>query len=368
MGDMRQFSSNRADATFSEAVKSALNTPADPNVSPQADIPRLDDFLLRVRDSLESGSPEASAAPISTIFRKTLREGLSAPFCSSCSKTPCAGTFASSISDVENIEKVGRCIAPIKELFAAAFDLARQTYAAAAAPRVLLNTEALLKRPEHGLDLAFSAATSDVSTGKPLTREVSLKIHARSFDFRDYFAMLYVFFHEIFCHAFSGIPLAADIDGEAFSEGWMDWVAAQTLVEALKTNLISPPLRPYAREMSITTFDVHQRRYLSTGGGIGDLYETGRLGAERLCSLFAGCLISERGGWAELKRFSLELNQSTAPDGLRGDLVHACNALIRGWSPSEAYTESDPKILQLVEAHLRRRMKDLDLAKKIASL
>lgn len=372
MGDMQDFTSNRANAAFSGAVEQALRTPADPDAVGPPETPRLEFYLQCSRDALEAGNPTGAAPAVAQPFRAALTTDLSARICTECSKEVCRGTLASPVTDVENLAQRGSCISPLKELFGEALRLARGSYGVGVVPKIVFSTAGVAARPVHSLELALFATTKESGTvgTRTLTREVLLSVYAPAFHYRDYFATLYVLFHELFSHAFCGISLHDDSDGEPFSEGWMDWVAMRTLVDELNSPQVSATIKPYAREMGRLASDVSARRYSSigTGASIGDLYDTGRIACERLGNLMAGCLGSETEGWKAVQRFSVGFNSSAASDELRGDIVLACNALIQGWNPTEAFLQAPPPLISAVEEYLGGISNPLVFARQLSRI
>jgi len=313
MADMRVYEANRSDASFMQAVRFAFDNCAEPAAIPAHGASRLRPFIEATRQMLKVGRPIESESEITRPFRALLDRNL-ASLAKRCGRHP-DGADSASI-------ETGYCIAPLNALFEEMLRLANCSYEGHALS-VTLDTAHLASRPTDSLDLGCKAVTTD---GDSQGRRVRLDVHVPSFADREYLACPYIFFHEIFCHAASGLaPSAIDLS-EAFSDGWMDWVATETLGRYLREGALSAPLRPLSEQLNEHAVSVSARRYV-TGGAAPELaahFDIGRRTAKQMRQLFSAVAGNDHAGWRAMHDFSVALNASPASDKLRHTFVWAC--------------------------------------------
>jgi hypothetical protein len=237
---------------------------------------RLDLFLQRqMVAALEAETAGLQPNDLARQFTSEVKRRVAAISCEECSgsKSVCCG-------DPENDDRIvaarGDCIAPIRALFEWTRDTAMQWYRtygtqvpAFGLPEVKLSTEHT-GRPPHDVpvELYVGGSTFYSSDDQRQVSEIRLTFWVEQFDWGTFLATLYVLFHECVSHAFQGItpsiieplaggpgcalypegiggPTAVDREGtgrdDAFSEGWMDYIAYELMLDALKTRAVPVP-------------------------------------------------------------------------------------------------------------------------------
>ena len=352
--DSVAFPSLQATPEFHGAVTTAYAKVADPAAPGGGSVPRLEEFFERSRRTLDIASPQSALPPAFRPFREALSAELGASTCQTCSTRPCEGTDASEVADLEAVTLGGLCIGPLHTFFAFADDLARRHYEQR--PKLNFHTAELTAHPGRPLEIALDGKTLEKARFNPgaIEREVVLRLFVGEYGIDDYFATPYVLFHEIFCHGYAGTSIAEEIVGDVYSDGWMDWIAANTLTREFVAGSVPADLRPFARDMSAHTDAVSRRRFHPSDGSASLAYhlDLGRRAAQKLTALLAGCLGSDSAGWTASVRFSVAFHGSDASDALRAALVDACNELIQGLGPVDTLAASHPAVVSAVQRYL----------------
>ena len=151
----------------------------------------------------------------------------------------CLWTEASEAADAEAVERQGRCLKMLREIYEFAQHEVRSAYLEACTTLVvdspILGTFHGLRNAE--MELCVNAYTNESSP--PLqARSVNLTLAVEGFEIGDYLSLPYLVFHEILAHGFCGVAIDAwEAEmSKPFHEGWMDCVAAYCMRESLRVH------------------------------------------------------------------------------------------------------------------------------------
>jgi hypothetical protein len=247
-------------------------------------------------------------------------------------------------------------------MFDFALALAARAYGDIIAPRVRLATDHLAAYPQDGLRIAFAPRTNDEDEkwepgARPPDRRVTLAIHINDFRLNDYVAIPYTLFHECFCHAFCGIPLATATSfmSDAFSEGWMELVAWPLLRKGLRSPEAQQRWRVLTERFEHRATQVSELRVDFERGAEASLYYSGVIAAKRMQLLFAGVADDDDKGFELLVDFSVRLNASAMSDSLRGEFVASVEHLLgEATNPIEALDLAPKAVQKAVKDYLVR--------------
>lgn len=178
-----------------------------------------------------------SFAPRFSPLVTQLTRQMNALSCSTCSGSPsvCDGGQ----NDDALVAGGGHCIGLLRQLFDVALLIAQNAFQrylpAVSLPAVEFSTAHFNQKP-HDIPVALycGGKTTFANGGNSV---VQLHLTPDVLDWDTCLACLYVLVHECFCHAFYGArnPSQRDVTGndDPFTEGWMDWLAHELLLQNL---------------------------------------------------------------------------------------------------------------------------------------
>ena len=225
--------------------------------------------------------------------------------------------------DDELVSLGGACVAPLKEMFELARDIAVHYYKTygtlmSGNPEVVFVTRYENDKP-HDFPVDFYVGgLTDYADSPLLTRaRVALLIQSEHFDTATYLSSLYALFHECFVHAFQGITpkipkRTAAKPEERFTEGWMDWVAIKVLEKVLDGEASVPfsNLR-FIPEKRAHAQDFHRARIKTTGAQISQYagqLSNGAKTAEKVLRVFENYPKPGFDPWRSFLQLSFDLN------------------------------------------------------------
>lgn len=233
-----------------------LDTNRESVASASGDHQALDAFAAALADRVRREALDRLSGRREPLFHSVLDSFAAVARGVSCAT--CAGgeVCRGLPRDDDLVERGGRCLAPLKELFDVAAQAAIRYYARFApgtpSPVFRFHTRSTAGRP-HDID-----GMDAISIGGRARRrrdrgdvhcDVTLDVLVDGFDRGSYLAVLYVLLHECLIHGFEGLTDPA-LPSDYFAEGWMDSVAVQVLqemvdgvapVEDLRGRLRAPP-------------------------------------------------------------------------------------------------------------------------------
>jgi hypothetical protein len=169
--------------------------------------------------------------------------------------------------------------------------------------------------PGVPIDCFVGGATQYLTDGMRNVSRVELRLTTKNFDRKAYLAALYILFHECMCHVYRYTHEVSEPDSY-FAEGWMDWIAYETLVRLLGSRGGSPlqlGRLGFARARLDVAGELHRSRVNTDGYGASEFAvarATGKDAADRLLFLFERLLESQAEAWNWLLRLSLDLTLS----------------------------------------------------------
>jgi hypothetical protein len=199
-------------------------------------------------------------------------QGVNCGICAGGGRVPCCGDVD---KDPLTLADPGHCIKALHVLFKVSCDLAHLFYKKHVPDfrdyQVYFHTQHSEEEPLHDIPAPYHVDGKTTITDADST--VVLTLNYRLLSAETFRSILYVLFHECFCHAYQG-SVTAGYDGvrescgpnDMFGEGWMDWLAAELLERFLKgvrtlrdqEELLGMVPRPI--EMSLATENFHQQR------------------------------------------------------------------------------------------------------------
>ena len=268
----------------------------------------------------------------------------------------------------------GLCIDSVKKLYALATDIAHTAYGAPPPYPVFFSSGHLGDRPEPHLSIAGLTDEQKRAPGG-FERHVHLSVCTKDYDHENYFFTLYVLFHEWFCHVYCGVSISSNTSwrSDAFSEGWMDWLGAQILCNALSSHSRVAQLKLAAREFQAHTVRLSTLRRASKRRGSSKAAATATTGesaAARLQELFVSHFADRLDGSAHFVSFSVGLNASNAPDELREGLVLGCNVLFsHAVRPEDTARLAPRHLLNFLDRYVATaKWHPIDLAREIVNI
>ena len=255
--------------------------------------------------------------------------------------------------DSETVEDHGLCIKPIKQLFEDAKTLTESAYEYAGGrdlATVRLSTK-LLADGARGPARDFAVGGSFRDRGAP---EVTLFVDAREYSVQSFLASLYVFVHELFSHAKCGVATGTDFSpiSVEFSEGWMDWLAANLFRYISEKCMVVSDRLPWS-EVAAVALDYHRARVRPDTGRIENIKNrVGAHAAESLYFMFRGVSpeMGQAGAFWLTAQFSMGVNVSSVTDEKRASLVTRVGARLgNAQGPVDAATMAPPKWIQAAE-------------------
>lgn len=288
--------------------------------------PVLDEFLDRIGGHFVSNYSLAGLSPEGKGLIQAVNQVFLSKPCGHCGAAPKCD-LSSDLTNARAVHEFGQCFRLLREMFDFVVELCHQFYGRCAntsAPaKLALHTEPLGQRNPI-LDLAISGQTRQDSEHE---RSIIISILVSEFGLSDYFACLYIMFHECFVHGWCGTLLdSAEASwSDSFHEGWMDCVGFKLLEERLGAD-------PMARKEN---FWQHAADFLKGGAKARDRrlnfetpvhrnaarYATADAAAESLLTFFRVVLEDSELARAAFFRFSMELNSSSIDDRQRRLLV-----------------------------------------------
>lgn len=208
----------------------------------------LDQSLLDAISNfkLAAGGLNLDSPPVLQQLLTAIEKSASSISCANCSSTGiCEGISES--DDDEIVARGGLCLAPFRQLFEVAREIATTYYeaycgllSAATTPQIILSTwnfENAVNADETIADGAAGAKT--VFSSRNATAEIQLQFAVKRFSRRAFKGMLYLLLHECIAHAFHGLfPDPKNRIGtepyDRFAEGWMDWVSYYILRQVIE--------------------------------------------------------------------------------------------------------------------------------------
>jgi hypothetical protein len=204
-----------------------------------------DRFYIQARPLIEKGVDLDQITSILDDFRSTAL-GVN---CDNCVKAQGQSKICDgSVADDEIVPK-GLCVRPLVDLFETVLEVTRCYYSEKSTSfrhlkglSVEMSTGFINSKPHDcPIDCFIGGKTTYQDHGGAMLSDVHLLINIERFDEESYLAVAYVLFHEIVCHAFqdtlplseSPHPRTPSEPDDAFSEGWMDWIAFKILEEVL---------------------------------------------------------------------------------------------------------------------------------------
>jgi hypothetical protein len=296
------------------------------NVASCAGAPILDNYLEKIDAGFVSNYVLPNPSPRSQALIASVNQLFRSKPCNSCGAViKCQG--ASELANTQAVHQFGQCIGLLRQLFDFVVEFCRELYAgyaqATASHALALHTHQLGK-PNPVLDLAIAADTREKQRAQ---RSINIHINVVDLDLNDYFACLYIMFHECFVHGWCGVALdsATASYSDSFHEGWMDWIGYELLKERLESR--SPRLPEHLMthsEQFVSAADKARGRRLSYSPSHhrnAANYASAETAACLLDRLFLRVIGEPRLARAAFCRFSLSVNASAMSDKRRAHLV-----------------------------------------------
>ena len=246
--------------------------------------------------------------------------------------------------DTLAVARYGLCLRHLSALFNEASGLAtalyRQKLPNAQSPVLRMNTF----EAERGAKLVLNAA-ADRRDGDII--DIDFYFDVDNFEWIQFTEFFYIAFHEIFVHAWAGVPPsgARASASAVFSEGLMDWLAVEIIKRNLNTangnvmltaGTANPSVVGRAPELfSWAAVSAHSRRCSPYGYDEDEspvINYTGEFVGQRLLWLFEALSGNPEAGWNALLNLCVVVNHS--------DLSH---------DERNAFIEGAEKVLLLVE-------------------
>lgn len=206
----------------------------------QARTPHLDDWLrneVQKARTITEASWGIQRGTRADVMLQELEANAGAVSCNVCSGgRACLGNAR----DHRIVAAGGQCVRHILDAFADAQRIADQYYRSYARcfvspPRLTLWTSEAAAKP-HDIPIAIyvGAETRFEDDRAGPASAVELKVALRQLDWGSWLAVLYLFLHELVCHAYAGTAPPHAGRGELqsfdpFAEGWMDRVCGMIL-------------------------------------------------------------------------------------------------------------------------------------------
>jgi hypothetical protein len=133
-------------------------------------------------------------------------------------------------------------------------------------PEVLLSIRQYQRPTTLHICRNIGGTTKYEDKGEHLVSKIELHLNVPEFDSESYFAVPYVIFHELICHAFNGVrssylPRQETPETDRFAEGWMDYVAYRVFNEVMEGNgLTNHVIEDYASEYAMQGASLHRVR------------------------------------------------------------------------------------------------------------
>jgi hypothetical protein len=202
---------------------------------------QLDHWLLKTIEITEQttanvyGSKLSSCASAEAILNE-LREAAEGLSCTDCSERVCNG----SQRDDKAVTSRGLCFTSVWDVFDTARALAEAYYRQYAPtfvepPGLILSTTNEPTKPHNiPIDVFVTGRTDFCDDNRKLCSNIEFKVAVGLLDWESWLAGLYVFLHELVCHAYAGIaPPNRGRPGfesfDPFAEGWMDRICYMIL-------------------------------------------------------------------------------------------------------------------------------------------
>lgn len=223
---------------FARATETMETSEADPTTDVALDrsVTELFDHVVGEYTGTRTSRPHVLLQPV----LRDLRERANSISCARCHPGPrCDGGPA----DDDIVAAGGQCIEPLKRMFDVAKRATQASYQKFATqlphplPEIRLSTGFMSRKP-HDIDVPyFVGGTTDYAADG--AAEVLLSFWIERFDWDTYLGTLYVLFHELVSHGYSGLLPSAEgrtacEPSDRFAEGWMDQVAFMVMRDVLE--------------------------------------------------------------------------------------------------------------------------------------
>lgn len=297
------------------------------NVASCTSAPILDHFLEKIQDGFLSNYVLPGASPQSLALIGSVSRLYGSKPCVDCGAVAKC-TSSAVITNAQAVHKFGECISVLRRLFEFVVRFCDESYGAyaqhAPRPQLALYTGALGEADDI-LDLAITGETREMQGGG---RSINIHFTVPDVDLDEYFACLYIMFHECFIHGWCGLRLdsATASYSDEFHEGWLDWVGYELLNERLAAGAGGPsdPWVTHACEFQTAGVKARDRRlnfsrkhhHLNAAS-----YASAEMAARLLFRFFHVAIEDRQRARAAFFRFSLSLNASAIGDERRADLV-----------------------------------------------
>lgn len=296
------------------------------NVATCQTAPVLDQFLEKIDAHFVANFGAAGLSPDSNFLLTSVSQAFRSKPCVNCGAVRKCDP-SSELANAKAVNEFGQCFQLLRGLFDFVVECCCELYGqyAGVAPSftLSLSTEPLGKR-NPVLDLAIAGQTREVSDHE---RSIKISMMVAEFGLADYFACLYIMFHECFVHGWCGIALDSGeaSHSDSFHEGWMDWVGFELLKGWLSASPTakSVNLLQHASEFLNAGAVAKGRRvnYITPFHRNAARDKSAATAAECLLNYFKAVLEDPKKAEAAFFRFSLGLNASTIDDRQRERLV-----------------------------------------------
>ena len=340
-----------------------------------------DEFYIRTRPLVE----KREDFHLITTILEGFRSSVAGMNCDNCVQAQGLSRICDgSVADDKLIDR-GRCVQPLLELFETVLEVTRRYYREKSTSFRHLNGLSVefstgftdTKPHDCPIDCFVGGKTTYLDHGGALLSDVHLSINIERLDEASYLATAYVLLHEIVCHAFQRtIPLSAtphprmpSEPDDAFTEGWMDWVAYEILEEVLAEQ---GPARDLAQQFhfandardasnALHLARVDDRQQNASKHAVTRAF--GKEVAERVLHLFGRLPEAAADPWGLFLRLSFDLNMLPGFDQLSERFV----SLLEFSLPATGSVET-PNKTNRVYQHFRNYLLSNDLGVLIKAI
>jgi hypothetical protein len=285
--------------------------------SSSADSEPLDQFLKRLNTDLGYQMRPQLWGKHASLFQGLYLRitqkmvSLSCTQCSPIRPSICDGGE----KDDEVVRTGGECIAPIRQMFDIASHVSEQWYVKFSnlfspqqRPNLVLSTSFSNDKPSDIPGDYFLGGATHHSNEVPPVANVELTLCLPKFDWNTYAAILYVLFHECFCHAYQKmIAFRPNPLSDGFYEGWMDWIAFECFARHLRASPKSFTLQAYldaGTKLHLLRVDYNHPKKSSDSA----IRAFGRSVAQKFLTLLERLPESSADPWSSLLMSSFDMN------------------------------------------------------------
>ncbi|MFM9434186.1 hypothetical protein ACFDR9_001235 [Janthinobacterium sp. CG_23.3] len=310
-------------------------------------VPALDEFLAKIHTVFSANHAIAGLSATNQGLVQSVGKNFLSQPCAHChASIKCSAADAARMANSRNIEHAGTCFVLLRELFDFVVGFCRQLCARYASNNCTwlleLNTAHLNVR-NSALDLAVTGRTRE--TPGRTVRAIELHFYVPDVVLADYYACLYILFHECFVHGCCGLSLDSSEAGysDMFHEGWMDWVGLQLLEQQLGEALQrhGGRLRGLAKEFVNAGRRAQWRRndFARPSHNAAAEYASGAAAALDFWHFCGVTLEDAASAWDVLFRFSVGLNLSQRSDEDRALMVDKVREHLSGSAAASTFIE-----------------------------